>query len=75
MMYSCLIGETSIWPCQREVDEFLASGGTIAELEVPVVDVDELTVEADTAGTAVADVDATPLVEDVPTTEQGGKFS
>ena len=70
MMYSHLIGETSIWPCQKEVDDFLANGGTMAEFSVPVVDVDELAKTADTASTGAIVASVAPLVEDVSAAQQ-----
>lgn len=71
MMYSHLIGETSIWSCQKEADDYLACGGTMEELAVPVVDVGKEVV--DTTGTEAAeenvnqpalDVHVTPAVHE-----------
>ncbi|KNA25314.1 hypothetical protein SOVF_007200 [Spinacia oleracea] len=73
MMYSCLIGETSIWPCQKEVDDYLANGGTMADLSVPVVDSEELAKTADTASTEATKVDTALLVENVPVPGQEGE--
>ncbi|XP_056690295.1 uncharacterized protein [Spinacia oleracea] len=75
MMFSCLKGEVSLWPCQKEVDDYLANGGTLEELSVPVVDADELAMEADTAGTNGADADVAPLVEDVSSVDREGEAS
>ncbi|KNA07343.1 hypothetical protein SOVF_172850 [Spinacia oleracea] len=60
MMYSYLIGETSIWPAQKEVDDYLANGATMEELAVPVVDVGDID---DTANTEVIEAQS---VEDAP---------
>ncbi|XP_056694989.1 uncharacterized protein [Spinacia oleracea] len=73
MMYSCLIGETSLWPCQKEVDDYLANGGTMADLSVPVVDSEELAKTADTASTEATEVDAALLVVSAPVPDQEGE--
>ena len=73
MMYSCLIGETSLWPCQKEVDDYLANGGTMADLSVPVVDPEELAKTADTASTEATEVDAALLVVSAPVPDQEGE--
>ncbi|KNA17564.1 hypothetical protein SOVF_078400 [Spinacia oleracea] len=73
MMYSCLIGEISVWPCQKEVDDYLANGGTMANLSVPVVDSEELAKTADTASTEAMEVDAALSAENVPVSGQEGE--
>ncbi|XP_056694885.1 uncharacterized protein [Spinacia oleracea] len=57
----------------HEVDDYLANGGTMADLSVPVVDSEELAKTADTASTEATEVDAALLVVSAPVPDQEGE--